>query len=82
VETKAEDEGEVRRLAVQEMKWDDAPDELSGPVSPKDITRALEDENNRAIGLHKPGSRTTMKDGTTYEVQADGAWKKVDKEEG
>lgn len=54
----------------------EGPDVLTGPVKPGDVDRALADELNIAVTLHKPGSTITLSD-RQYIVQADGSWKRV-----
>ena len=42
----------------------------------------LQKSENKAVALHKPGSVITDKRGQRYEVQKNGAWKKLDTQEG
>jgi len=43
------------------------------------IQDALDDENNKVVALHKPGSVITHSDGRQYEVDANGSWRKINK---
>ena len=61
---------------MEERHWDDSA-RLSDKKTIEDMRKAMHDPNNKSVALHKPGSIVKMSDGTEYEVQQDGSWKKL-----
>jgi len=60
---------------MQEISWLDRM-KLTDNADQNDVLRALFDPNNKAVALHKPGSRIEYGD-VIYEVQPNGSWKRV-----
>ncbi len=61
---------------MQEHRWT-GDDRLTGPADYDSVRRAIANEENAFVALHRPGSVVTMKDGKTYLVDKDGAWRRV-----
>ena len=61
---------------MQEYRYD-GTDELTPNASIKDLERALANEKNKAVTLHKTGSIITRSDGSQYEVWTDGSLRKI-----
>ena len=64
---------------MQEHRWDgsDELQEVPGDKLKEKLLKALEDERNKAVTMHKAGSVITRSDGSQYVVGADGAFRKI-----
>ena len=60
---------------MHEQTWQDT-EKLTDHPTEEQIQDALTNPKNRMIAFHNPGSVLELSDGTTYEVQADGKWRK------
>ncbi len=63
---------------MQEYRPEDEIDRLTDDPTLSQVAEALADEGTRAVTLHKPGEVVTLRDGSRYEVQKDGSWKRLE----
>lgn len=61
---------------MQEHRWD-GTDEVTPQATPDKALKALANELNRAVTLHKPGSIIKRSDGSEYRVHDDGSLRKI-----
>lgn len=62
---------------MQEQKWE-GPDVLTEQATDEDLQKALEDQSNRAVTVHKPGSEFKA-NGIDYRVTSEGRIESVGK---
>lgn len=62
---------------MQEITHEGLSKLTDGPIEMKDVVAAMENESNKMVALHKPGSQIKDSKGQIYEVQLNGNWKKI-----
>ena len=64
-----------RGHVMQESRYDGTT--VLSTAKLNEINKAIGDEGNRSVTLHKPGEIVTLNGGAQYRVAKDGSWRRI-----